>query len=174
MPEITIDNKTYDVNPLLVEDSFDLQPKLIPILPEIGRLLTIFYNDVDKFAELDKADDDAETDEVKAEILGQFVGLAGETLEKVSPIFERIAKLVPPAELRYIRRTLLRDATGPGGTPLYGGKGDGDAVNIFFAGNTIGLWKLLIFAVKISYPDFFAIAASVKLLRKTRGASSPA
>lgn len=171
MPEIEIDGKTYDVNPLLVEDSFDLQPKIVPILPEIGKLLALFYGDVARFAELDKKDDEAETEEDKEAVTREFVDQAYAMLDKAAPILERIAKLVPPAELRYIRRTLLRDATGPGGKPLYDRKGDGDLVNIFFAGNTIGLWKLLIFAVKISYPDFFAIAASLKMLKR-RGAPS--
>lgn len=171
MAQIQIGKNVYDVNPLLVEDSFDLQPKLLPVLPEIGRLISLFSTEFSLFAELDKKDDEARSDDEKDRITKEFAEQLAALLEKASPIIERVCKLLPAEDLRYIRRTLLRDAT-CGNTPLYSRDGRGDAINIFFAGDTIGLWRLIAFAVQISYPDFFGMAASLASRVRARGGSS--
>ncbi len=173
MAQIKIRNQVFDVNPLMVEDSFDLQPYLVPVLPEIGQLVALFFGDVQKFAALDAQDDSAKSEAEKAEILKQFVGDAGDLLEKASPVLERIFAKLTPDRLRHIRRTLLRGATCAGIT-LYGAlPGEGDAINQLLQGRVIDVWRLLIFAVKISYPDFFEIAASLGK-RVARGESSAA
>lgn len=170
MASIKIRDKTFEINPLLVEDSFDLQPFLLPVLPEIGQLIALFFGDVSKFAELDRQDDAAKSPEEKAEILRQFSEEGGAMLAKASPILERISRALPPEKLRHIRRTLLREAT-CGGVALYGNTPrEGDAINVLLAGRVIDVWRLLLFAVQISYPDFFEMAASLGTLQ-ARGAN---
>jgi hypothetical protein len=170
MASIKIRDKVFEVNPLLVEDSFDLQPDLMPVLPEIGQLIALFFGDVSKFAALDKQDDAATSPEEKSDILRQFAEEGGAMLAKASPILGRISKALPADRLRHIRRTLLRDAT-CGGVQLYGtSPREGDAINVLLAGRVIDVWRLLLFAVQISYPDFFEMAASLGTLR-ARGAN---
>ncbi len=80
------------------------------------------------------------------------------TLEQASDIIAKIAAKLPAATLRTIRRTLLRGST-MDSKPLYATtEGQADLIGSLMRGRTIDGWKLLLFALEVNYPDFFAIA----------------
>lgn len=155
MNALKLGTDTFTVNALLAEESFDLQPKLLPVLPDMLELAAMFTRE---FFELVEAKGgDANVDVPIEEILDKGLGLLG----RASPIISRVCAKLNPDEMRYIRRTLLSGAT-CNGKPLYGKPGEGNLIDVVLQGRTIDLWRLLIFAVEVSYPDFFALLAALK------------
>lgn len=166
MPNIQLGNQTFTVNALLAEESFDLQPKLAPIIPEIAQLAAIFSGSLAHLAEVDKRVDEGELS--NNDLLEQIRDVS----RVVGPIVERVCKLLSPDDLRYIRRTLLRDALCDG-RPLYAATPDKPSpINVILQGRTLDMWRLIIFAVKVSYPDFFALGESVALRSRTASPSA--
>lgn len=154
MNAIKLGAQTFTVNALLAEESFDLQPKLLPVLPDMIELYAMFAKEFLSLAE-EKGGLDVEVDPL--EVLDKGLDL----LARASPVISRLCSKLQPDELRYIRRTLLSGATCEG-RPLYGKPGEGHPIDIILQGRTLDLWRLQIFAVKTSYPDFFALVAARK------------
>lgn len=161
---LTLGDKIFTVNPLPVEDSFDLQPKLAPILPEIGKLVALFVRKRDEISALE-VDEKADAP-TKKEALDKAIDLATVALDELAPIVQRVSALLQPAELRYIRRTLLRGAA-CGSQMLYrdDASSDGQPINILLAGRTMDVWRLMFFALRVSYPDFFEMPALAKIAK---------
>lgn len=154
MNAIKLGAETFTVNALLAEDSFDLQPKLLPVLPDMLELYAMFAQEFLSLAEEKGLDGDVPVEEVLDK------GLA--LLARASPIISRLCSKLAPDELRYIRRTLLAGAT-CNGKPLYGGAtGQGNAIDFILQGRTLDMWRLQVFAVRVSYPDFFGLLAALR------------
>lgn len=154
MPNLELNGKFYTVNALLAEDSFDLQPRILPVLPDFLQLYLLFY---DSFSEMvtraEKSAGEIERDEI--------VDKMREIADKAQPIILRLCKALPPDELRTIRRTLLRGATCDGKALYNEGVGPNN-IDLLMQGRTIDMWRLLLFALGVSYPDFFEIADVAK------------
>lgn len=137
----------FQVAPLLGEDSFLLQPRILPLVAELGALAL-----------------------AQAESGESLVSL----LEKVSPIIARACTKLPPEELKFIMRALLKNAT-MDGQPLYKEAADGTVValiNVLMQGRTLDIWKLLTKALEVSYPDFFALARGLRAKAAAKDAPS--
>lgn len=141
-----IGGRNFIVNPLLAEASFDLQPKLLPVIPEMAKLYLLFTQ---KFEELVRKG--KETIETKEAIDAGF-----DLLEQASPSIAKLCSTLGPDELQHIRRTLLAGASCDG-TVLYNSTNPAGPhpIDHLMMGRTLEMWELLIFAVRVSYPDFF-------------------
>ena len=134
-PALKIGDDVFVVSPLLGEESFLLQPKLMPIVADC---MTGFFAMHEKVA-------DGQLD---------YVALA----DKLSPLVQSIASKLPIEELRFIMRALLRGAT-MNGQQLY--TPAGNPIDVLLQQRSLDVWRLLFHAVKVSYPDFFQAARRV-------------
>jgi hypothetical protein len=121
--------------------SFALQQRIVPVA---GRVAGVFLALLDKGADIVSL---ADMDVVKV-------------LPSALPHIGHIFSEMPPGELEWITRELLRDAkfspnenTAPS-LPLFANSGD--AFDALMAGRTTDVWRLLWHALEVWYPDFFA------------------
>lgn len=169
---LRIGNDVFTVSPLLAEASFLLQPKIVPILPDVGELYGIFTQAAAAvLSELkappaaagapqeSEAPAPSAGDGVSPEQLAAASQLATEYMARASAAVARLCAKLPPDELRYIMRTLLQGAT-MNGALLYTPQGNG--IDVLLRGRTLDVWRLLIHAVKVSYPDFFGLADALR------------
>lgn len=147
MAQTTIGSSIFTVNPLAGERSFLLQPKLLPALSEIATLYALFISTVsDLMPKLgDKADKDIDPMEL--------LPLAQPALESAGPVIARLCEKLGP-NLKDIMRELLEGAT-MDGKPLY--TQQGNPIDVLMQGRTLDIWKLIVFAMGVSYPDFFGL-----------------
>jgi hypothetical protein len=110
---------------------------------------------------------------VAGRVAGVFVALLGKGVDLVTlgemdltaalpaalPHIGHIFSEMPPGELEWITRELLRDAKCDG-MQLFGSPG-GDAFDALMQGRTTEVWQLLWHAVEVWYPDFFARARAL-------------
>jgi hypothetical protein len=128
-----IGKDTFTVSPLLGEESFVFQPRILPLVAEVAALATAQAESGDSLQAL---------------------------LDKAAPVIARACAKLPPAELRDIMRTLLRGAT-MNGQRLY--LDDGSApINVLMQGRTLDIWRLLLKALEVSYPDFFDLVRGLR------------
>lgn len=127
-----IGTDVFTVQPLLGEASFLLQPRLAPLLAELAALAT---------AQADSGD--------------SILAL----LERAAPIISRACEKLPAEELRTIMRTLLAGAT-MNGQPLY--TQNGNPIDVLMMGKTIAIWRLILKALEVSYPDFFDLVRGLR------------
>lgn len=139
----TIDGTVFTVSPLGYEETCDLQPLILPILPDLARLWMLFGGEVAKVR--DSLSDIGESNVI--EVFG--VGLA-----QASIIIADLASKIAPERMRTIRRTLLRGSL-IDGAPLYALVEGGPDNLRKMQGRNIAGWKLLIFAFEVNYPDFY-------------------
>lgn len=170
---LRIGNDVFTVSPLLAEASFLLQPKIVPILPDVGELYGIFTQAAAAVLSELKAPPAAagapqESEAPAAGAGGEGVSpeqlaaasqLATEYVARASAAVARLCAKLPPDELRYIMRTLLQGAT-MNGAQLY--TPQGNPIDVLLRGRTLDVWRLLIHAVKVSYPDFFGLADALR------------
>jgi hypothetical protein len=134
--------------------TFALQQRIVPVA---GRVAGVFLALLDKGADLVSL---ADMDVVKV-------------LPSALPHIGHIFSEMPPGELEWITRELLRDAKFSEGDktpmPLFGSPG-GDAFDAVMQGKTTDVWRLLWHAVEVWYPDFFAHARA--LTARTEKAAS--
>jgi hypothetical protein len=151
MPSIKIGDDVFDVSPLPAEVTFDLQPRLAPLLTEIGRIW-IGLMQLDGEMKIDPTTIDP----------AQIAPL----VELLVPAVERACRLLPRGELRLLLRELLAGATAvtpTGSVLLFGavaGAGTADPFNLLFRGRTMDIWRLLVFALKVHYPDFLGVVGA--------------
>lgn len=127
----------FTVQPLLGEQSFLLQPLIAPAVADCGSLFGLFAR--------------AFSGEVgESEAMLVAAGL----LDEAGPVIARLAGKLPPETLRTITRTLLAGAT-MNGVELY--QPAGNPIDILLRGRTLDFWRLLIHAMRSSYPDFFGL-----------------
>lgn len=127
----------FQVVPMLGEESFLLQPRILPLVAEVGALALAQANS-------------------GASLVSLF--------ETIAPIVARACAKLPPDELKFIMRALLKNAT-MDGQPLYRESPDGSVValvDVLMQGRTLDIWKLLLKALEVSYPDFFALARGLR------------
>lgn len=153
MAEITIGIDQFTVNPLPGEESFVFQPRVLPLVAELVALVGVASGDEAPTAPEEPvvpSDDPVEPPPAPARPSRKL----GDILAEAAPIVQRACAKMPPEELRTILRTLLRGAT-MNGKPLY--TEQGNPINVLMRGRTIDLWKLVMFALQVSYPDFFGL-----------------
>jgi hypothetical protein len=120
--------------------SFALQQRIIPVA---GRVAGVFVSLLGQGAEIATI---ADMDITKV-------------LPAALPHIGYVFSEMPPGELEWITRELLKDAKCDG-LPLFGSPG-GDAFDALMAGRTTDVWRLLWHAVEVWYPDFFARARAL-------------
>ncbi len=137
---IQIGNTKFEVPEPSAMRSFALQQRVLPVAGRlVGVLLQVFGKtadfDFEKFAELNVT----------------------QALPIALPALGEVVSLMPPGELEAITRELLRDATADG-MKLVGTNAAGDLFDTVMRGRTLDTWRLLWHALKVWYPDFFALA----------------
>lgn len=148
MATTKIGKNSFSVQPLGFLRSLYLQPKLAPVIAEVGRAIYMLVK-----GEL--------ADKLKAgkvtieDLMG--LDLAELPLDDLVVSVTRIAGHLQPKELEYITRELLYDAT-MDGLPLFA-PGQ-DAIDGLMVGRMFDGWRLLFFAVKVNYPDVFSLSAA--------------
>ena len=153
--EIKIGNDVFTVEPLLGESSFLLQPLLVPILADVAALYGLFTSAVVDLVGLKEGVTPEGVAAAKAKLDQNVMSLLPEVqpaLEKAGPIIARLCAKLPAADLQHIMRTLLKGATF-NGQQLY--TAQGNPIDIVMRGRTLDVWRLLIHALEVSYPDFF-------------------
>jgi hypothetical protein len=133
---LKLGNDVFTVSPLGGEASFLLQPKLLPLVVDFV---------------------------MAAGALNETVGEgfdAAAIAAKVGPIVQSMVGKLSPDDLKYIMRTLLTGAT-MNGTLLYQGAA-GEPIHVLLQRRTLDTWRLLIHAVRVSYPDFFDLARALR------------
>lgn len=152
MAEITLGTDLFTVNPLPGEESFVFQPRILPLVAELVALVGVTSGDAPPAPEepVVPPEDSAEPPTPATKPARKL----GDILAEAAPIVQRACAKMPPEELRVVLRTLLRGAT-MNGKPLY--TEQGNPINVLMRGRTIDLWKLVMFALQVSYPDFFGL-----------------
>lgn len=90
-------------------------------------------------------------------------------LPSALPALGGVLASMPQGELETLTKELLRDAKvkmGGAWVQLFGGPASTEADDLFdtvMAGRSLDTWRLLWHAVRVWYPDFFALAALRKL-----------
>ncbi len=156
-----IGDRTYTVNPLPAMQTWRLQPKLAPAAGELAALYAWFVRESLRITDGGRVD-------VGNDVLRLLPELADQ-LPNAAAAIRRICDVLPPGDLELITRTLLRTAKCDG-KPLFT-DGGGDPFDILMQGRTMDTWKLLVFAVEVSYPDFFASLADARAPSRTPGPS---
>ncbi len=147
----------FTISPLGYEETCDLQPLLAPALADFGRLYALFIGEMARLLQQHGAE------VAEADVVTMLPELGG-SLDQASAIIAQVAAKLPATSLRTIRRTLLRGAT-MNSKPLYATtEGQPDMINTLMRGRTIDGWKLLLFALEVNYPDFFALARPLAAL----------
>lgn len=152
---LTIGNDVFTVSPLSGERSFLLQPKILPLLPDVGALVSMFAQ---AMAAAPSAPDDA-TAEAKAAASGAQMAAATSFLSEANEVVMRLCAKMPATDLREVMRALLDGAT-MNGTMLY--TAQGNPIDVLMQGRTIDLWRVLAHALKVSYPDFFGLLGAFR------------
>ena len=154
---IKIGPRTFEVPPPPGMESFALQERIFPILSRVANVVlhAIAANGkmITKLADLFEED-----------VLKSLPGI----VMKIGPVFSEM----PRGELEWLTRTLLKNATFDG-KPLFGDP-LGDAFGPIFQGKNLEIWKLLWYAAKVWYPDFFALADAFGAKAKASAASPSA
>lgn len=174
--EITIGGSVFVVVPLPALDSFSLQPRIAPAITElvIG-FAEIMQAELKRQAAaalaagaLDEKPADpsditalaAPKKKLSFDDLGELAeGLDIESLDtsQITPLVSRFCQALPAAELKSLTRDLLNGATCNGAT-LFGP--GGGVFNAVMQGRTVDTWRLLFHALRVNYPDFFAVFAA--------------
>lgn len=154
-----IGGNVFELEPMLAEASFDLQPRLGPV----------FLDLVGVISEIVATSEAGDLNDVQ---------LLARNASRIGAIFGKL----PPHELRLIRRELLGAPPGDGrpascpsvkmdGIPLF--TADGNPFDVKMQGRTMDTWLLLAFALEVHYPDFFAaIVGKFKAAVAQRSATS--
>jgi len=152
-PTITLGGDVFTLSLLGFEETCDLQPIVAPLLGDIGRLFALAIGEASKL-------DMSTGDLAEADVLTLLPKLGG-ALGDAGDILASIARKLPAESLRTLRRTLLQGAT-MNGKPLYPTVEGGPVmINVLMQGRTLDGWRLLLFALKENYPDFFALLRPV-------------
>ena len=128
-----IGGHAYSIQPLPAMRAFILQPKLAPILSEIGRTLAQV----------------AGSRGISLEMLGDT-----DVLDVLGATVTKLCEILTPKDLETITRELLTGATRDN-LPLF--TGQGDPFEVLMQGHTIEIWQILGLAVEANYPDFFGV-----------------
>jgi hypothetical protein len=158
----TIGGNVFTVSPLTFEASCDLQPLILPALADLARLYAVFIGQVTEIAK--------ESPDIGAADVISILPKMAPGLAEASSIIAAVASKLPPEHLRRIRRTLLAGST-MDGKPLYPTvEGGAILADVLLKGRTIDGWKLLLFALEESYPDFFALLRPLAAVSEEGGA----
>lgn len=157
MPQITIGGTVFNVEPMDGLRSFDLQPRIAPIVGELVRVVTGALE-----TGMIKAGADGKPGELSLDNLD-----TGPLLEVALPALTRVCGMLPRGELGTITRELLTGATVIGaqgaallfGAPVPGGA-TVDTFGQLMRGRTLDTWRLLFFALRTHYPDLFGLLAA--------------
>lgn len=153
---------TFRVSPLDFEAATDLMPLIMPAAADYGRLYALFMGTAAELVGAGVDVGDLDTTSMFTQIPKLQGSLAG-----ASAIIASICEKLPPERLRAIRRTLLAGAT-MNGKPLYaqGPGGGDDMINDWLRGRTLDGWRLILLALEVNYPDFFALVRPLVAGRK--------
>jgi len=166
---LQIGSDTFRVSLLDFETTCDLLPVILPAAAEIARLYALLFGEVVRVAastgkEAKDLDGQSIADlQIDASLVLKFLPALTGPLADASAIIATVCEKLPAATLRHVRRTLLAGAT-MNGTPLYAiAEGQKDMIGLLLRGRTIDGWRLMLFALKANYPDFFG------LIRRSKG-----
>lgn len=165
----TIGGNKFGVTPLFAVRSFTLQAKLAPALSEIAELVVPLWRGFKK-GKASKAVPTDETAPKPDEAPKKLVDVLDfeEVAPLIAPAITHFFGKMPPDDLELVIRELLGKAT-MDGKPLFGHAG-GDPFDLWMQGRTLDTWKLLGFALKVNYPDFFGSLAAVASRAPAAGA----
>lgn len=154
MPEKIIGGNRFEVFPLDAMQSFTLQPRIAPIIAEVGALVLAALQS-DAAQQLVGGGTDLKTMSIE-----QFLALdldVGVLAEQLVVAVGRICQKLPPADLKAILRELLANAK-MDGQALF--TQNGDPFLQLMRGRTLDTWRLLFFSVQVNYPDVFSRRAA--------------
>lgn len=156
-----IGGDTFQVYPLAAMDTWCLQPLILPALGHLATLYGLFVRQSLALVADGTLQEGQELDPVT--LLPQVVPM----LEQAGPVITKLCQVLPPPQLQEVTRALLRSAT-INGKPLFSERGD--TFNVLMQGRTLDTWQLVIFAMEVSYPDFFA---KIRLAGAAAAADAP-
>lgn len=157
---ITIGDKIFEIPSPPAMRSFALQQSILPVAGRFAGVLAQVLG-AGNMEEL-----------LKKEVVS--------VLPSVLPGLGEIFSMMPPGELERITRTLLADATcamadgakvrifAPAGST------GGDLFDSLLKGKTIDIWRLLLHALEVWYPDFFGRARVLFVAAKGKAKDSEA
>jgi hypothetical protein len=160
---LRIGDDVFSVSPLTGERSFLLQPLIAPAMADFGALFALF---VRAFASGDEEPKIAADEEPKANAVVEAL----DALEQAGPVIARLCSKLPPEQLRTIIRELLAGAT-MNGKPLYSVQGN--PIDVLLQGRTMDFWRLLIHAMRVTYPDFFSLLRGLGVSSRGAANSTP-
>lgn len=160
MPSTKIGSDTFVVTPLGFLRTLYLQPKLAPVLAEVGAALFGVLGDKLKGP-------DGKPTALTIEAI-MDIDLSVLPLQDLAAAVTRICLQLKRPDLEYIVRELLDGAT-MNGMPLLGPMPGSDPIDGFLMGRSFDGWRLIFFAVKTNYPDVFSPRAQAA----TGAAASP-
>jgi hypothetical protein len=157
----TIGGSTFSVTPLPAMRSFVLQPRVAPVIAEVLAAMTKLLSVAKPPKAAAAPAAEQEEGEAPPAAAGGLDGLLDLRLEDVVglvdelvPVVARVCAKLPSAELEGIVRELLA-STRMDGKPLF--TAEGNPFDVLMAGRTVDTWRLLLFAIEVNYPDFFAL-----------------
>ena len=164
---IKLGSQEFHVPPPGGGETFDFQQTIIPVATRLASALAPLIP-VWMAANKEKGQERDLTFE-------EALTIIPEALPRLGEVFSHM----PPGQLGTIRRILLGKAT-CGKVPLFGSPA-GDAFDGLLAGRTMDVWRLLVHAMEVWYPDFFGGARALLARRaapakpsETSSTSSPA
>jgi hypothetical protein len=160
MAQRRIGKHMFVVAPLPAIRSWALQPRLVPFIVEIGRLLALFMTSESgkKIVEM------VEGIDLDKMTVQQFLGMDFDLTESATLAADaaaRICRQLGSKELEAVTRELLVGATCDGVQMFNATPGGGEPFDLLMQGKTLDTWRLLLFAVQINYPDVFSPRAAL-------------
>ena len=141
--EKTIGDITYSVVELPAMRALLIQPLLAPIFVELAGAFAKAVQSVAKAS----GDDDL-----------SMSTLLNIDVDAIMPALSRAATKISPADLEHLTRQLLAGAqmqVEGKWIPLLGSDGTGGAFDLKMKRRLADVWRLLVFALEVNYPDFF-------------------
>jgi hypothetical protein len=130
MSDLHLGSNVFCVVPLPAMRAFALQPRVAPALAAL------------------------------ASAVGGVKGDLGDLdVTALGPAMAQFCAALPSTELEAVTRELLAGCT-VDGLPLFGEAGAPGVFDHKMRGRTLDVWRLLWHAVKVNYPDFFALLAA--------------
>lgn len=160
---VKIGDRIFNVPQPYAMKSFALQQRIIPVFSRVVAVIANvvrFLPDDGGVIDVEKLLDTLDLEKI---------------LPAAMPHIGLIFSEMPRNELQELTAELLGDATchvqEGVDVPLFGGPAGGNAFDTMMQGRTVDIWRLLLHALGVWYPDFFALAARAGARRAAENGS---
>lgn len=160
---IVIDGRQFNFKPLPAWDAWELQPK---IWPPVASLIALFLESDLSLEDIAKVADGSSPEAFASLDVSKAIPSAAAAVRTFFGFFDK------PGQFKAVAEQLLA-----GTTTLVEGKTEVPLLSVvdeIFAGKQMMLFRVVIHAVRVNFPDFFALGGSERASPTTPPASATA